>query len=82
MINVSFFFAPDRAARGSARVAPQVRAQRAATHRGRQPEPHAARFHRYDDAVSPMLLRVSVGLEEVEHLQRDLERAILEVTGR
>ena len=34
---------------------------------------------KYDDAISPLLLRVSVGLEEKEHLQLDLERAILQV---
>ena len=30
--------------------------------------------HKYDKAVSARLLRVSVGLEEVELLQRDLQR--------
>ena len=35
---------------------------------------------KYDDQVSPLLLRVSVGLEEVEHLKADLERAILAVS--
>jgi cystathionine beta-lyase/cystathionine gamma-synthase len=30
--------------------------------------------------VSPFLLRFSVGLEEVAHLQADLQRAILEVS--
>ena len=36
---------------------------------------------KYDDAVSPLLLRVSVGLEEVEHLKADLERGILAASG-
>ena len=35
---------------------------------------------KYDDAVSPRLLRVSVGMEEVEHLQADLQRAIAQVS--
>ena len=35
---------------------------------------------KYDDAISPRLLRVSVGLEDVEHLRQDLERAVLEVS--
>ena len=30
---------------------------------------------KYDDAVSPLLLRLSVGLEEPEHLQMDLQQA-------
>jgi cystathionine gamma-synthase len=33
---------------------------------------------KYDEQISPRLLRVSCGLEEVEHLQADLHRAILE----
>lgn len=37
--------------------------------------------HKHDPAVSPFLLRLSVGLEEEEHLRQDLERAILEVGG-
>ena len=45
---------------------------------------HAAgvlhRRRKYDDEVSPRLLRVSVGLEEVEHLKADLERGILAVS--
>ena len=36
---------------------------------------------KYDDAISPLLLRVSVGLEEPEHLQQDLQRAILKVSA-
>ena len=36
---------------------------------------------KYDDAISPLLLRVSVGLEDVEHLRADLERSILEVSA-
>ena len=35
---------------------------------------------KYDDAVSPRLLRLSVGMEEVEHLQADLQRAITQVS--
>jgi cystathionine gamma-synthase len=35
---------------------------------------------KYDTAVSPLLLRVSVGLEEMEHLRADLQRAILKVS--
>ena len=35
---------------------------------------------KYDAAVSPLLLRLSVGLEEVEHLKADLQRAIQEVS--
>uniref|UniRef100_A0A7S0FWK7 Cystathionine gamma-synthase n=1 Tax=Pyrodinium bahamense TaxID=73915 RepID=A0A7S0FWK7_9DINO len=35
---------------------------------------------KYDPAVSPLLLRLSVGLEEREHLQADLQRAILQVS--
>ena len=31
--------------------------------------------------VSPLLLRCSVGLEEVEHLKLDLQRAIVEVSS-
>jgi len=34
---------------------------------------------KYDDAISPQLLRVSVGLEESEQLQADLEQAIVGV---
>ena len=36
---------------------------------------------KYDDAISPRLLRVSVGLEEAGHLQEDLQRAILQVSA-
>jgi len=36
---------------------------------------------KYDDAISPRLLRVSVGLEEAAHLQEDLQRAILQVSA-
>ena len=36
---------------------------------------------KYDDAISPKLLRCSVGLEEAQHLQADLERAIRKVSG-
>ena len=32
---------------------------------------------KYDDEVSPLLVRISVGLEEPEDLEADLERAIL-----
>ena len=32
---------------------------------------------KYDDAISPRLLRVSVGLEEADHLRADLEGAIV-----
>ena len=32
---------------------------------------------KYDEAISPTLLRVSVGLEEVGELQRDLEQAVV-----
>jgi cystathionine gamma-synthase len=35
---------------------------------------------KYDTSISPLLLRVSVGLEEEEHLRADLQRAILEVS--
>lgn len=35
---------------------------------------------KYDSAVSPLLLRVSVGLEEPAHLRADLEQAILAVS--
>jgi len=35
---------------------------------------------KHDAAVSPLLLRVSIGLEDREHLQRDLERAIWQVS--
>ena len=35
---------------------------------------------KYDDAISPLLLRCSVGLEDPEDLKRDLQRAILEVS--
>ena len=36
---------------------------------------------KYDDAVSPLLLRCRVGLEEVEHLKEDLKRAIVAVSS-
>lgn len=36
---------------------------------------------KYDDAISPLLLRCSVGLEEADHLRADLERAILAVNA-
>ena len=36
---------------------------------------------KYDDSISPRLLRCSVGLEEAEHLKNDLERAILAVSN-
>ena len=36
---------------------------------------------KYDDAMSPLLLRCSVGLEEADHLRADLERAILAVNA-
>ena len=36
---------------------------------------------KYDDAVSPLLLRCSVGLEEVDHLKEDLKRAIVAVSS-
>mmetsp|Transcript_2904 Transcript_2904/g.8902 ORF Transcript_2904/g.8902 Transcript_2904/m.8902 type:complete len:230 (-) Transcript_2904:263-952(-) len=36
---------------------------------------------KYDVAVSPLLLRVSVGVEEEEHLRADLERGILRTTA-
>lgn len=36
---------------------------------------------KYDKAISPLLLRVSVGLEERQHLQADLEKAILKVSN-
>ncbi|KOO26691.1 cys met metabolism pyridoxal-phosphate-dependent protein [Chrysochromulina tobinii] len=35
---------------------------------------------KYDQKISPLLLRCSVGLEEPEHLRADLQRAILEVS--
>ena len=35
---------------------------------------------KYDDAISPTLLRLSVGLEEEEDLREDLRRAILHVS--
>ena len=35
---------------------------------------------KYDDAISPTLLRVSVGLEDVEELKRDLQEAVLSVS--
>jgi len=35
---------------------------------------------KYDSAISPLLLRVSVGLEDFEHLQADLQRGILDVS--
>merc|ERR1712232_1508299 len=34
---------------------------------------------KYDNAISPLLLRVSCGLEEPEHLKADLQRAIIQV---
>lgn len=37
---------------------------------------------KYDSAISPLLLRVSIGLEEREHLQADLQRAILQVSEK
>jgi cystathionine gamma-synthase len=37
---------------------------------------------KYDDAVSPRLLRVSVGLEDVEDLQADLAEAVGAVRGQ
>jgi cystathionine gamma-synthase len=36
---------------------------------------------KYDDAISPLLLRCSVGLEDADHLRSDLERAILKVSS-
>ena len=36
---------------------------------------------KYDEAVSPLLLRCSVGLEEVDHLKEDLKRAIVAVSS-
>lgn len=36
---------------------------------------------KYDAAVSPLLLRISFGLEEVTHLQEDLQRGILQVSA-
>lgn len=35
---------------------------------------------KYDDQISPLLLRMSVGLEEPEQLQADLQRSILAVS--
>ena len=40
-----------------------------------------AAVHAGADVISPLLVRVSVGLEEPEHLQQDLQRAILEVSA-
>eukprot|EP00746_Dinoflagellata_sp_MGD_P083138 gnl/MRDRNA2_/MRDRNA2_33090_c0_seq1.p1 gnl/MRDRNA2_/MRDRNA2_33090_c0~~gnl/MRDRNA2_/MRDRNA2_33090_c0_seq1.p1 ORF type:complete len:447 (-),score=85.93 gnl/MRDRNA2_/MRDRNA2_33090_c0_seq1:101-1267(-) len=37
---------------------------------------------KYDNAISPLLLRISIGLEEQSHLQADLEKGILKVSGR
>ena len=34
-------------------------------------------WRKYDEAISPYLLRVSVGLEDVLDLQADMEQAIL-----
>lgn len=36
---------------------------------------------KYDSAISPLLLRVSVGLEDREHLQSDFQQAILQVSN-
>ena len=36
---------------------------------------------KYDDAISPLLLRLSVGLEDAEHLRADLERGILRASA-
>lgn len=35
---------------------------------------------KYDNQVSPLLLRLSVGLEDFDHLRADLERAIVDVS--
>jgi len=37
---------------------------------------------KYDDAVSPLLLRVSIGLEDYEDLRADLQRGILAASRR
>eukprot|EP00931_Biecheleriopsis_adriatica_P059977 TRINITY_DN35978_c0_g1_i1.p1 TRINITY_DN35978_c0_g1~~TRINITY_DN35978_c0_g1_i1.p1 ORF type:complete len:418 (+),score=94.23 TRINITY_DN35978_c0_g1_i1:49-1302(+) len=37
---------------------------------------------KYDKAISPLLLRVSVGLEDFEDLRKDLERGILQASGK
>ena len=49
-------------------------------HNSLTPRPCLHRRRKYDDEVSPLLLRVSVGLEELEHLKADLERGILAVS--
>jgi len=36
---------------------------------------------KYDDAISPLLLRISVGLEDREHLQQDLLESITRVSS-
>eukprot|EP00929_Paragymnodinium_shiwhaense_P037428 TRINITY_DN19946_c0_g1_i1.p1 TRINITY_DN19946_c0_g1~~TRINITY_DN19946_c0_g1_i1.p1 ORF type:complete len:292 (+),score=53.31 TRINITY_DN19946_c0_g1_i1:111-986(+) len=36
---------------------------------------------KYDTAISPLLLRFSCGLEDVEHLKADLQQAILKVSS-
>jgi len=36
---------------------------------------------KYDSAISPRLLRISIGLEEFEHLQKDMQHGILQATA-
>jgi len=37
---------------------------------------------KWDSAISPLLLRISIGLEDFEHLRADLEQGILKVSSK